>query len=71
MSPDARIIGFLILMVAVFLGAYKAGSLVGPVIPANAPVESPGGGTPPRMNMNMGAGPARLVMPAIRSPEHR
>jgi hypothetical protein len=68
-SPEARIIGFAILMVAVFLGAYQAGSLIGPVIPAHAPVQSPGGGVPP--TMNMGAGQARLVMPAIRSPDHR
>jgi hypothetical protein len=68
-SPEARIMGFVILMVAVFLGAYKAGSLIGPVIPAHAPVQSPGGGMPP--TMNMGASPARLLMPAISSPHHR
>jgi hypothetical protein len=68
-SPEARIIGFVVLMVAVFLGAYKAGSLIGPVIPAHAPAQSPGGGMPP--TMNMGAGQARLLMPAIRSADHR
>jgi hypothetical protein len=69
-NPDTRIIGFVILMVAVFLGAYKAGSLIGPVIPVNAPVQAPGG-TPPRMNMNMEAAPGRLAAAAVRSPEHR
>jgi hypothetical protein len=71
MSAETRIIGFVILMVAVLLGAYKAGSLIGPVIPANAPVQAPGRGTPPAMNMNMGVGPAQLVRPAIRPPDHR
>jgi hypothetical protein len=69
-NPDTRIIAFVILMVAIFLGAYKVGSLIGPVIPANAPVQSPGAGRPPAMNMNMGADPARLVIP-IRPPDHR
>lgn len=71
MNPDTRIVAFVVLMVAIFLGAYKAGSLIGPVIPANAPVQSPGAGRPPAMNMNMGAGPARLVTPTIRPPDHR
>jgi hypothetical protein len=68
-SPEARIIGFVVLMVAVFLGAYQAGSRIGPVIPAHAPVQSPGGGLPP--TMNMGASPARLLSPAISSPHHQ
>lgn len=71
MSPETRIVGFVILMVAILLGAYKVGSVIGPVIPANAPIQSPGRGTPPAMNMNMGGGPAQLVVPAIRSPDHR
>jgi hypothetical protein len=62
MSPEARVLGFVILMVAVFFGAYKAGSFAGPVIPAHAPVH-PAGGTRPSMNMNMGAGPAVLPGP--------
>ena len=48
MSPEARVLGFVILMVAVFFGAYQAGSFVGPVIPAHAPVR-PAGGTRPSM----------------------
>jgi hypothetical protein len=54
MSPEARVLGFVILMVAVFFGAYKAGSLVGPVVPAHAPVRPAGNGTPPSMNMSAG-----------------
>jgi hypothetical protein len=63
MSPEAKVLGFVILMVAVFFGAYKAGSLVGPVVPAHAPVRSSGNGTPPSMNMNMSAGRAVLTDP--------
>jgi hypothetical protein len=55
-SPEAKVLGFVILMIAVFLGAYKAGSLAGPVIPAHSSVSTPGGGQKPSMNMNMGAG---------------
>lgn len=63
MSPEARVLGFVILMVAVFFGAYKAGSFLGPVVPAHAQVHPAGNGTRPSMNMNMGAGPAILPAP--------
>jgi len=54
-SPEARVLGFVILLVAIFLGAYKAGALAGPVIPAHSVVRTPGGaGQAPSMNMNMG-----------------
>ena len=56
MSPEAKVLGFVILMIVIFLGAYKAGSLAGPVIPAHTPVSTPGGGQKPSMNMNMGTG---------------
>jgi len=60
-SPEARILGFVVLMVAIFLGAYKAGALAGPVVPAHSVVSTPGGaGQAPSMHMNMGAGPMRL-----------
>jgi len=58
-SPEARVLGFLILMVAIFLGAYKAGAFAGPVIPAHAVVGTPGGGQAPSMNMNMGTSPTQ------------
>ena len=71
-SPEARVLGFVILMVAIFLGAYKAGAFLGPVIPAHSAVSTPGGGQAPSMNMNMGVGPAqpvgRLRAPAGGSP---
>jgi len=58
-SPEARVLGFVILLVAIFLGAYKAGALAGPVIPAHSVVSTPGGaGQAPSMNMNMGPGPS-------------
>jgi len=53
-SPEAKVLGFVILMIVIFLGAYKAGSLAGPVIPAHAPVSTPGGGQKPSMNMGAG-----------------
>jgi hypothetical protein len=64
-SPEARVLGFVILMAAIFLGAYKAGAFLGPVIPAHSVVGTPGGGPAP--SMNMGAGP---VQPAwhLRAP---
>jgi hypothetical protein len=56
-SPEARVLGFVILMVAIFLGAYKAGAFVGPVIPAHSVISTPGGGQAPGMNMGaLGAG---------------
>jgi hypothetical protein len=58
-SPEARVLGFVILMVAIFLGAYKVGAFLGPDIPAHSVIGTPGGGQAPSMNMNMGAGPAR------------
>ena len=59
MSPEAKVLGFVILMVALFLGAYQAGAFAGPVIPAHSVVSTPGGGQAPGMNMNMGPGPAQ------------
>jgi len=54
-SPEARVLGFVIVLVAIFFGAYKAGSFAGPVIPAHSVVSNPGGaGQAPSMNMNMG-----------------
>jgi hypothetical protein len=69
-SPEARILGFVILMVAIFLGAYKAGAFVGPVIPAHSVVSTPGGaGQAPSMHMNMGIGPAdRSAQPRATLP---
>jgi hypothetical protein len=59
-SPEARVLGFVILMVAIFLGAYKAGAFAGPVIPAHAVIGTPGGaGQAPSMNMNMGTSPTQ------------
>ena len=58
MSPEARVLGFVILLLAIFLGAYKAGAFAGPVIPAYAAIGTPGGaGQAPSMNMNMNMNP--------------
>ena len=63
MGPEARVLGFVILMVAIFLGAYKAGAFLGPVIPAHSVVGTPGAGQAPSMNMNMGAWPGATRRP--------
>ncbi len=52
-SPAAKLTGFLILLVLVFLAAYAAGARLGPVTTGRS---RPGHSQP--MNMNMGA-PAR------------
>jgi hypothetical protein len=60
-SPEARVLGFVILMVAIFLGAYKIGAFLGPVIPAHSVVGTPGGGQAPSMNMGVGPAPTRPI----------
>jgi hypothetical protein len=52
-SPAAKLCGFLILMVLVFIAAYAAGARVGPVT-AGHPHPAHGG----QMNMGAPAGPA-------------
>jgi len=55
MAPDIKLVAFLVLAVAIFLGAHAAGSLVGPVTSVDAP---PGGssGSVNTGGMNMGLG---------------
>ncbi|HEX3491291.1 MAG TPA: hypothetical protein VHU92_18220 [Streptosporangiaceae bacterium] len=50
-SPAAKLCGFLILLVLVFIAAHAAGARVGPV---TTPHSRPGHSQP--MNMNMGLG---------------
>jgi hypothetical protein len=52
-SPAAKLCGFLILLVLVFIAAYAAGARVGPV---TTPHSRPGHSQPMNMNMNMGLG---------------
>jgi hypothetical protein len=54
-SPAAKLLGFVILLVLIFLGAHEAGSLAGPVRPTHSP---PGSGSG---SMNMGSGPALVT----------
>ena len=49
-SPAAKLCGFLILLVVVFIAAYAAGAHQGPVVTRS----HPGHGQPVNMNMNMG-----------------
>jgi hypothetical protein len=58
MRPDTKLMFFVLLVFAIFLGAYQAGSIVGPVAPANAPAGPAGSGGGSNMGgMNMA--PAR------------
>ena len=50
MSPAAKLVGFLLLLGAMFIGAHAAGARLGPV---TAGYSQPANGRP--MNMNMGA----------------
>jgi hypothetical protein len=75
-TREAKLVGFFILLAAIFLGAHVAGSYLGPVTTTHSQVSYPGagrGGTGGGMNMggmNMGgsgsSGGARGPAPAVR-----
>jgi hypothetical protein len=46
-SPAAKLGGFLLLLVVVFIGAYAAGTRIGPVAPGPAPSGTPSGTSSP------------------------
>jgi hypothetical protein len=55
MPRDAKLVGFALLLVAIFIGAHAAGSALGPVTTAHSQVSYTGGtGTG---GMNMGGRP--------------
>ena len=69
MIREAKLVGFVILLAAIFLGAHVAGSSLGPVLTTHSQVSYPGGGPPGMGGMNMGGsggsgGPQ--VPPAVR-----
>ncbi len=59
MRPETKLVAFVLLIVAIFMGARAAGAAAGPVSPANAPPAgshssvNPNGGMG---GMNMGGG---------------
>ena len=55
MIREATLVGFMLLLIVIFAGAYAAGSRLGPVTTSNAQVSGPGaGGTSHMGGMNMG-----------------
>jgi hypothetical protein len=52
-SAAAKLCGFLLLLVAVFAGAYAAGARVGPVAPGPASTSTPAPASPGGSRMHM------------------
>ena len=67
MIREAKLVGFALLLVAVFLGAHAAGSHLGPVTTTHSQVSYPGmsGGGMGGMNMG-GSGNGQQLPPAVR-----
>jgi hypothetical protein len=68
---EAKLVGFVILLAAIFLGAHVAGSHLGPVTTTHSQVSFPGmvGTNTGGMNMggmNMGGSGGQQVPPAVR-----
>jgi hypothetical protein len=53
---EAKLLGFLILLAAIFLGAHAAGARLGPVTTSHSQVSYPGQGGGGMGGMNMGGG---------------
>jgi hypothetical protein len=59
---EAKLVGFAILLAAIFLGAHLAGSALGPVTTSRSQVIYPGQGG----GMTMGGGSGQGTAPAVR-----
>lgn len=72
MIREAKLVGFVIVLAAIFLGAHVAGSHLGPVTTTHSQVSYPGmsgGGTGGTGGMNMGGSSGsgdQQVPPAVR-----
>ena len=69
MIREAKLVGFVILLAAIFLGAHVAGSHLGPVTATHSQVSFPGmsGGGMGGMNMGGSSGSGgQQVPPAVR-----
>jgi hypothetical protein len=53
---EAKLVGFVILLAAIFLGAHAAGSRLGPVTTSHSQVSYPGPGSGGPGGMRMGGG---------------
>jgi len=69
---EAKLLGFLILLAAIFLGAHAAGARLGPVTTSHSQVSYPGQGGGGTGGMNMGgggtgtAGPGQDTAPMVK-----
>ena len=68
MIREAKLVGFVILLAAIFLGAHAAGSRLGPVTTSHVQVSYPGmTGTGGMSGMNMGgSGAGQGPPPAVK-----
>jgi len=57
MIREAKLVGFVILLAAIFLGAYAAGARLGPVTTSHSQVSYPGQGGGGMGGMTMGGRP--------------
>jgi hypothetical protein len=71
-AREAKLVGFVLLLIAIFVGAHAVGSRLGPVTTTHAQVSGPrgpglGGGTG-GMNMggSSGSGGGQQLAPAVR-----
>jgi len=67
-AREAKLVGFVILLIAIFAGAHAAGSHLGPVTTTHSQVSYPGlGGGGGGMNMGgSGSGGSQELAPAVR-----
>ena len=70
MIREAKLVGFVLLLTAIFVGAHAVGAHLGPVTTSHAQVSGPGlGGTGTMGGMNMGgsgSGGGQGPAPAVR-----
>ena len=67
MIREAKLVGFVMLLAAIFLGAHLAGSHLGPVTTSHSQVSYPGqGGGTGGMTMGGGSGQDQGTAPAVR-----
>ena len=67
MAREAKLVGFVLLLIAIFAGAHAAGSHLGPVTTTHSQVIGPGqGGGKGGMNMGSSGGGDQGSAPAVR-----
>jgi hypothetical protein len=67
-AREAKLVGFVLLLAAIFIGAHVAGSVLGPVTTTHSQISGPGlGGGTGGMNMGgSGSGGSQGPAPAVR-----